>query len=326
MPDLATTYLGLNLTSPLIVAACPLSSYVDRIKQAEAVGAGAIVIRSLFEEQLQAEAMEFDEAMNDDLCPSAESTDYVPVLEHGGAREHLHWIQTARKAVSFPLIGSLNAMTPANWRIYAKQLESAGCDALELNIYSVPLDLDRSSAEIEEELLDIAGEVVGAVKIPVSVKLSPYVTGLGNLADNLAKTGVKGAVLFNRFIQPDIDPDAVALINEMPTSRGEDLRLPLRWTAILAGRTGLDLCTNTGVATGKDLAKAILAGAAAVQSASAILEQGINHISSMLTELGAWMEAKGFADLAAARGKLSSKEMANPFAYERAQYVKLLTN
>jgi dihydroorotate dehydrogenase (fumarate) len=326
MPALATRYLGLDLTSPLIVAACPLSGRVDSIQRVEAAGAGAIVIRSLFEEQLQAEAVVFDEDHERDICVSSESSVYHPVLEHGGAREHLHWIEIARQAVSFPLIGSLNAVTPANWRTYARQLADAGCNALELNIYAVPVDLDRSSADIEEELLEIAGEVVNAVKVPVSVKLSPYVTGLGNLVARLTTIGVRGVVLFNRFLQPDIDPDRLQVVNEMPASGPAELRLPLRWTALLSGRVGIDLCAGTGIATGCDLAKAILAGATTVQSAGAILANGIGHIGVMLRELEDWLQRRSFPDLAAARGRLSQRQVADPFAYERAQYVRLLAD
>ena len=323
MPDMRTTYLGLPLSSPIIVAASSISSMIDRIRLAERSGAGALVIRSLFEEQILVEALHMEEA----LAPSAdfaEATSFFPTMKHAGAREHLRWIEKTRAEVRLPLIASLNAVTPGGWKEYARQLADTGIDALEINVYSVAADPARSGSELEAELYNILETVKGQVSIPVAVKLSPYYTSMAYVAGQLAQRGAAGLVLFNRFLQPDIDPHTDSLSAEMTYSRPEEMLLPLRWVALLHGRVPLELALNTGVHSGLDVAKALLAGAQVVQVASAFLQHGIPYLSTMLRELEIWMDERGYQSIGDFRGKLSQAQVDDPLAFERAQYVKLL--
>jgi len=324
MASLKTTYMGIELESPLVAAASSVSSFLDRIKQAEQAGAGLLVIRSLFEEQIQLEALRLEESLSVGSESFAEAVTYFPKVEHGGADEHLMWIEKTRAETSMPLIGSLNAVSPGAWTKYAKQLEATGVDGLELNVYAVAADPKVSGAKLENVLFEIVESVVEEVKIPVSVKLSPFYTSVANIAAELDKRGVKGLVLFNRFLQPDIDPLTESLKQEMVYSSPEELKLPLRWVALLYGRVGADLALNTGVHSGLDAAKGFLAGAQIVQIASALLQQGIPYLSTMLRELEAWMDEHGYDSLQDVRGKMSQKQIDDPFGFERAQYVKLL--
>lgn len=324
MPELKTTYMGIELETPIVVAACSISSMTDRIVAAQEAGAGALVIRSLFEEQIQFEAFRLE----DELAVGAESypeaLSYFPEIEHGQADEHLMWIEKSRKEVSMPLIASLNAVSPGGWTEYAKQLESTGVNGLELNVYSVAADPNKSGSEIEAELYDIVEAVKAQVSIPVAIKLSPFYNSTSNVAAQLAERGADALVLFNRFLQPDIDPLEETLTNQMVYSSPEEIKLPLRWVALLFGRVETDLALNTGVHSGADAAKALLAGATVVQTASALLENGIPFLSTMLRQLEGWMDEHQYDNLDAFRGKLSQKEAPDPFAFERAQYVKLL--
>lgn len=324
MPELKTTYMGIELETPIVVAACSISSMTDQILAAQEAGAGALVIRSLFEEQIQFEAFRLEDelAVGSESFPEALS--YFPQIEHGQAEEHLMWIEKSRSQVSMPLIASLNAVSPGAWTEYAKQLESTGVDGLELNVYSVATDTNKTGSEIETELFDIVEAVKAQVSIPVAIKLSPYYTSTSNVAAQLAQRGSDALVLFNRFLQPDIDPNSESLSNQMVYSSNEELKLPLRWVALLYDRVETDLALNTGVHSGTDVAKALLAGATVVQTASALLENGIPFLSTMLRQLESWMDERNYADLAGFRGKLSQKETVDPFAFERAQYVKLL--
>jgi dihydroorotate dehydrogenase (fumarate) len=324
MATLKTTYMGVEISSPLVVAASSISSFLDRIKLAEQAGAGLLVIRSLFEEQIQLDALKLEEALSVGADSFAEALSYFPSIEHAGADEHLMWIEKTRAGTKLPLIASLNAVSPGSWTRYAKQLESTGVDGLELNVYAVAANPAQTSAEIEATLYEIVESVVGEVKIPVSVKLSPFYTSVANVAAELDKRGVRGLVLFNRFLQPDIDPQTEKLSLEMVYSTAAELKLPLRWVALLYGRIEADLALNTGVHSGADAAKAILAGAQVVQVASALLENGIPYMSTMLRELEGWMDEHGYEAVGDFRGKMSQKKIDDPMAFERAQYVKLL--
>jgi dihydroorotate dehydrogenase (fumarate) len=324
--ELKTNYMGIEIANPLVIAASSISSMIDRIELAEKAGAGALVIRSLFEEQIQFDALRFDEALSVGSDRFPESLTYLPEIQHAGASDHLHWIEKSRKAVELPLIASLNAASPGAWTKYARQLESTGVDGLELNVYAVPTDPKMTGKQIEDQLFEIVEAVVGEVNIPVAVKLSPFYSSMPNVAAELSKRKVSALVLFNRFLQPDIDPQQQTLRNMMPMSKSEEIKLPLRWTALLYGRIACDLILNTGVHSGLDIAKAILAGATAVQSASALLNKGILYLSTMLQELEEWMGKHGFNRLDDFRGKLSQKEIKDPFAFERAQYITLLAS
>ncbi|MBN1966985.1 MAG: dihydroorotate dehydrogenase-like protein [Anaerolineae bacterium] len=326
MVDLKTTYLGVELKNPLVVAASSVSSYIDRVKMAEDAGAGALIIRSLFEEQIQLDAMKLDNMLSTGGNSYAEATSYFPDIEHGGADEHLMWVEKTRKAVSMPVFASLNAVSPGAWTAYAKQLADTGVAGLEVNFYQVPTDPTKSGSEIEQQLYDVVAGVQAAVDIPVSVKLSPFYTSPGNVVKELEQRGVKGVVLFNRFLQPDIDPETESLFNEMVLSKSIEMKLPLRWVALLYGRVGLDLALNTGVHTGRDLVKGLLAGATVVQVASTLLQNGIPYLSTMLLDLQNWMDEKGYDSVDDFRGTMSQKKVADPFTFERAQYVQLLSS
>jgi dihydroorotate dehydrogenase (fumarate) len=324
MTNFKTTYMGIPLETPIVVAASSISSYTDRIEMAEKAGAGALVIRSLFEEQIMMDALKLEDELSVGSEVFAEALSYFPGIKHGDADEHLMWVEKARKAVDMPLIASLNAVTPGAWIKYAQQLEGVGVNGLELNVYAVATNPERTAEEIEQELYDIVESVCAQVSIPVSVKLSPFYTSPLNVMHELDKRGVHAVVLFNRFLQPDIDPNSETLNNEMVFSSPEEIKVPLRHIALLYGRVSADLAITSGVHSGLDVAKAILAGATVAQTASVLLKNGIPYLSTMLRELQGWMEERGYDSLEDFRGKLSQREADDPFLFERAQYVKLL--
>jgi dihydroorotate dehydrogenase (fumarate) len=324
MADLKTTYMGIPLRTPLVVAASTISSYIDRVKMAEQAGAGALVIRSLFEEQIQFDRLRMEEALSVGEHNYSEATSFFPKLQHGGAAEHLMWVEKTRKAVSLPMIASLNAVSVGGWTEFARQLAGTGVDGIELNVYAVAADPRKTGAEIEQDLYQTVESVRAEIRLPLAVKLSPFYTSTVNVAAELDRRGVNALVLFNRFLQPDIDPEGESLQSEMVYSTPAELRLPLRWTALLHGRVRADLAVTSGVHSGRDAAKALLAGATVVQVASALLQNGIPYLSTMLRELEAWMGEHGYGRLEDFRGKLSQKEADDPFLFERAQYVNLL--
>lgn len=324
MSDLSTTYMGIPLKSPIVVSACSISSMMDRVQMAERVGAGALVIRSLFEEQIQVEQQRFDDylAVGGESYPEALS--YFPAIEHGQADEHLMWVEKTRKGVKMPLIASLNAVSRGSWVDYARQLESTGVDGLELNVYIMGTNPDRPGAELEQELLEIVESVKAVVNIPVAVKLSPYYASTLNIAVELDKRGIEAMILFNRFVRPTIDIETETLQSQMFYSTPDEMRLPLNRVARIYGHIKADMALNTGVHSGADVVRALLAGATVVQVASALYIQGIPYISTMLRDLEAWMAEKGYETLDDFRGKLSQRNCDDPFAFERAQYVNLL--
>lgn len=324
MADLTTTYMGMSLRSPVVVGASTFSRKTDRIKQADESGAGALVIHSLFQEQIELEAFELEQALNIGADHFAESLTYFPRLEHAGPREHVMWVEKARKAVGMPLFGSVNATSVGAWTDYARHLENAGCDGLELNIYSVETNPARSGADVEQQALDVVAAVKSAVKIPVAVKLSPYYSSLANFATRVVETGADALVLFNRFYQPTIDVGSEALAINLDLSTPHESRLPLRWIAILSGELRADLAASTGVHSGEDVARFILAGASAVQCVSALYSRGLGHVAVMNRELAEWMDAKGHKRIDDFRGKISRIKVSDPYAFERAQYIKLL--
>ena len=324
MADLATSYMGIRLASPIVVAACPVSNSVDRVRMAEQAGAGALVIRSLFEEQIQFDALRMEERLASVAESSAEALSSFPSLRHGQAKEHLMWVEKTRAAVRLPLIASLNAASPGSWARFARELAGTGVDGIELNIYTVAADPARDGSSLERELIEIVQAVRTEVQLPLAVKLSPFYTSVSHVAQRVDRTGVQALVLFNRFLQPTIDPVTQATDTEMPLSTPAEIRLPLRWIALLYGRVQAQMALSTGVHSGLDAARGILAGAQVVQTASALLLQGIPFLSMMLRELEGWMGEKGYQRLDDFRGRLSQKESLDPFAYERAQYVRLL--
>lgn len=324
MTDLNTKYMGVPLRTPLVVAACSISSYTDRIVKAEEAGAGALVIRSLFEEQIALEALRMQEALTAGADSFAEALSFFPSVKHGGADEHLRWVEKARAAVKMPLFGSLNAVSPGAWVRYARRMEQTGVDGLELNLYAVAADPGKPGLAIERELFDVVESVRREVKIPLAVKLSPFYTSVAHVAAELDQRGVQALVLFNRFLQPDIDPETEALRSEMVYSTPEEIKLPLRWIALLHGRVKADLALSTGAHSGRDVVKALLAGATVVQTAAALIQNGIPYMSTMILQLEEWMTQHGYQKLEDFRGKLSQKKADDPSVFERAQYVRLL--
>lgn len=324
MADLHTSFMGVQMNSPVVVGASTISHKIDDIKKAEDAGAGGLVIYSLFQEQIEIETQELEEelALGSDVY--AESLTYLPHLEHAGPREHIMWIEKTRKAVNFPLFGSLNATSTGNWLEYAKQLENAGCNGLELNLYALETNPDRTGEEIEKQALEVVASVKSAVSIPVAVKLSPFYTSIANFTSKVAQAGADGIVLFNRFYQPTIDPEKEALSTDLVLSNPDEMRLPLRWIAILSGKLDVDFAASTGVHSGWDVVRQLLAGANAAQVVSALYKNGIGFVSTMNWQISDWMDAKGYKSIDDFRGKLSQKQVSDPYAFERAQYIKLL--
>ena len=326
MTDLSTSFMGIELSSPVVIGACTLSNQIDVIKQAEDAGAGGLVIYSLFQEQIELETEEVEEELKISSNHFAEALTYFPQMSHAGAREHIMWIEKARKEVSFPLFGSLGAINMGKWLEYAKQLENAGCNGLELNLYSVETDPTINPEDIEQRSLDVISAVKSSVSIPVAVKLSPWYTSVANFAQKVVEAGADGLVMFNRFYQPTIDTDTESLAIHMSFSTPEETKVPLRWIAILSSKLNVDFAASTGIHTSKDVVRQILAGASVTQVVSTIYHNGISHITTMNAALSEWMQERDYECIDDFRGKLSQNNVADPYAFERAQYVSLLMN
>ena len=324
MADLRTNYMGIELQNPIIVGACSLSKQIDSIRQIEAAGAGALVIKSLFEEQIQLERKSFEEEATqyDELY--GEAVHLFPTLPHAGPKEHLYWISETRKAVAMPLIASLNAVRPETWVEWSRRLQDTGVNGLELNFYSLPLDPDVPSSEMEKRELDTFAKVREAVKIPIAVKLHPYYTNLLAVAAGFDRLGANALVLFNRFFQPDLSLETEAERSVLTFSNAADAQLPLRWMGLLHGRLRAELVASTGILTGRDALKMVLAGATAVQVVSTLYRNRINYLGDMLSEMRTWMDGKHYSTLDEFRGKASKAKVKDPWAFERGQYIKAL--
>jgi len=324
--DLTTRYMGLVLRNPLVASASPLTGTLDGIRQLEEAGAGAVVLPSLFEEEIAAEAERYDHltSANDDSWPeSATSFPTLPELRHG-PHHYLDLIRAARAAVDIPVIASINGVTSAGWIDYAKLIEEAGASALELNVYFVATDPMRSGREVEQRYLDILAAVRKAVAIPVAVKLGPYFSSLGHLAVELQDAGADALVLFNRFYQPDLDAVKLEVLTDLRLSEPNEIRLPLLWIAALSGRVTASLAASTGVSTATEVVKYLLAGADVVMTTSSLLKHGAPHMATLLAGLDAWLDAREFGSLAEMRGLMSQRRLKNPEAFERANYLKIL--
>jgi len=324
--NLATTYMGIELRNPLVASASPLSQTVDGIRRLEEAGVGAVVLYSLFEEELRREAELFSVLGTAGTESFAEALTYMPEEVDGAdaARRYVSLIERAREAVDIPLIGSLNGVTPTGWTRYARAIEAAGASAIELNVYDVPGDPKITGADVEARHLDVVRRVLDTVEIPVAVKLSPYYSSLGAMATRLASAGVDGLVLFNRFLQPQIDPESLSVAARIDLSTPADQRLPMTWIAILRGRVGASLAASGGVETGADLACYLLAGADVVMSTSALLRHGRDHAGVLLSGLVEWMQAKELASLDDVRGLMSVEREPDPETRRRAGYVGML--
>jgi len=324
MADLSTSYMGLKLKNPLILGASNLVNKPDVIKQLEEAGIAAIVYKSLFEEQIQLESLQFEDELHEYEERHAEMTSIFPDLEHAGPKEHLFNVKTLKQNSSVPVIASLNAIYETSWVEYAKELEKTGVDALEVNLYANPGYFEVSGSGIEEKQILIVENIKKAVKIPVSVKLSPFYTNTLNFIKRLDEVGVDGYVLFNRFFQPDIDIEEELFHYPWDLSQAKDHQLSLRYAGLLYGNIDASVCASRGISDSKDVIKMLLAGADVVQVVSAIYRNQPPFVEKVLRELADWMDAKGYKSLDDFRGKLSRKNLKDPFAYQRAQYVDIL--
>lgn len=324
----SSNYLGLTLRSPIVVSASPLSQSLKNIKLMEEYGAGAVVLHSVFEEQLRQEAEELEERLSQGENSYAESLSYFPsVGEYRlGTEDYLDFIRSAKEAVNIPIIASLNGSTLGGWTGFAKQIEEAGADALELNIYAIPTDFEKSSAEVEEDYIEVVKAVRRAVSIPVAVKLAPFFSNLASFAQRLDKAGAGGLVLFNRFYQPDINLEQLEVEPSIVWSTSVDQRLPLRWIAILSGRLNLNLAATSGIHTTEDAIKAIVAGADVVMVCSTLYKNGLDHLRNLNEGLAQWLKDNDYSSVEQIRGILSQRKVADPSAFERAQFVKALTS
>lgn len=323
MADLTTSFMGLTLPTPLVLGSSALSNRLENLQAAEGHGAGAVVLRSLFEEQIEAADSALQEELSRGAESNAEARTFFPP-QRVGPHDYLAFLGNAKKALRIPVIASLNCVAPGSWTEYAKDIESAGADALEVNIYAVEADPARSASEVEKRYLDAVAEVKGAVSIPVAVKLSPYFSSLAQFVAQLEGLGVNGLVLFNRFLQPDISLDRMAAIPSMTLSSPAEALVPLRWIGILYGRTKAHLAASTGVYEATGVVKQLLAGAQVVQLASALVKHGIPHLGKVAAGLDDWLETRGIESVDEIRGSLSQREIQDPAAFERAQYVHLI--
>jgi dihydroorotate dehydrogenase (fumarate) len=324
MLDLTTRYLGLNLRTPLVASASPLSHEIGSIRQLEDAGASAVVLYSLFEEQLRQESLELDFYLNEGTESFAESLSYFPEsTEYNlGPDEYLEHIRKAKAAVKVPIIASLNGSSVGGWIQYATQIEEAGADALECNIYWIVTDPSTTSAEVEQHYIDIVEAVKTAVHIPVAIKLSPFFSNFANMAKRLDAAGADALVLFNRFYQPDIDLDTLELTPRVLLSTPQAMRLPLTWIGILHGKVKANLAATSGIHGAEDVIKLLMVGADVTMLCSTLLRNGVNHLRSIEQGIRQWMESHEYDSVQQMKGSMSQLRCADPSAFERAQYMR----
>lgn len=324
--DLSTTYLGLNLKNPIVPSASPLSRTLDGIRRLEDAGAAAIVMYSLFEEQITLESYQLDHFLNLGGESHPEALSYFPNMHdyNIGPDEYVNLVYQAKQAVDIPIIGSLNGVSKGGWVEYAQRLEQAGADALELNLYYIATNPAITGLSTEYMYLEAISQVKQRVRIPVAVKIGPYFTAMANMAQQLYNSGADALVLFNRFYQPDFDMETFEVKPSLVFSSSEELRLPLRWVAILYGRIPVDFAITTGVHTHSDVIKAILAGANIAMMASELLQNGLGRIEAILQDMRQWMEQYEYISVRQMCGSMSQQHVTNPAAFERANYMKTL--
>ena len=328
MVDLKTTYLGLELKNPLVASASPLSEKVETVQALEAAGIAAVVMYSLFEEQIIRESQELDHFLNAGVESFAESLTYLPEMGRYtlGPEAYIDQVKALKAAVSIPVIGSLNGVSTGGWIEYAQRIEQAGADALELNLYYLPTDLNLTSAQLETAYITLVQDIRAKINIPIAVKLSPSFTALPNFAKRLADAGANGLVLFNRFYQPDFDLDELEVVPNLFLSSSEELRLPLRWIALLYGRVDVDFALTSGVHKHTDVLKAMMAGAKVAMTTSALLKKGPARAAKILKKLEKWMVENEYESIQQMQGSMSQKAVADPAAFERANYMKVLNS
>jgi dihydroorotate dehydrogenase (fumarate) len=326
MSDLSTSYLGLSLKNPLVVSPSPLCEDLGAIRKMEDAGASAVVLHSLFEEQLTLDSQDLDRFLTSGTESFAEALSYFPDMGQFklGPEAYLEHIQKAKKAVKIPIIGSLNGVSTGGWVSFAKKIEQAGADALELNVYYIATDPDMSGPQVEQMYADLVRDVRGSLKIPIAVKLGPYFSSMASVARRLEQAGANGLVLFNRFYQPDFDLEKLEVTPNLNLSHSEELRLRLCWVAILSGRIKADMAITGGVHTAEDVIKSMMAGAKVAMMTSALLKNGIEHLKTVREGIEAWMEKHEYASIRQMQGSMSQKSVAEPAAFVRANYMKVL--
>ncbi len=325
--DLKTKYLGLELKNPIVPSSSPLMINIDAVKRLEDNGAAAIVMYSLFEEQIIQEQNELDTFLSQGTESFAEALQFFPQPEEFHnlrAEDYLEQIRRLKEAIDIPVIGSLNGVSAGGWMEYAQKIEQAGADALELNIYYIPTDPKMTAAEIEQMYIDDLKQVKKVTNIPIAVKLSPYFTSFANVAKRLDEAGADGLVLFNRFYQPDIDLETLDVVYDLEFSNSYELRLPLRWIAILYGKIKANMAATSGIHTAEDVLKAVMVGADVAMIASVLFQKGPRHIGRMLNDIQSWMEAHEYESIEQMKGSMSLKALHDPAAYMRANYMKTL--
>jgi dihydroorotate dehydrogenase (fumarate) len=324
--DLTTTYMGLTLRNPIVASASPLAESVDNIMKMEEAGLGAVVLPSLFEEQLADQSHQLDHYLSYGTDTYAEATSYFPDMTtyNTGPDTYLNLIHQAKVAVDIPIIASLNGVSSGGWIDYAQKIEQAGADALELNIYYIPTDIGMPGTEVEQMYLDVVSDVRTSVSLPVAVKLSPYFSSTANMAYRLAQAGADSLVLFNRFYQPDFDLESLEVVPHLVLSSSFEFRLPLRWVAILYGRVPVDFAITSGVHGHEEILKGLMAGAKVTMMTSELLRTGIDRARTILTELTTWLEEHEYESVKQMQGSMSQKHVAEPAVFERANYMKTL--
>ena len=326
MADLSCNYLGISLKSPIIAASSSFTDSVHKIQQIEQHGAGAVVLKSIFEEEI---LLEYDKTIKEenDKTGREEFLDYLDVrIRHENIGKYIELIRNAKAAVKIPIIASINCKSSHEWMSFAKEIQQAGADALELNIFVLPSQLLASSEENERIYYEIASAVTKMIKIPVVLKISYYFSNLGHFIQNISHSGIKGLVLFNRFYSPDINIDTLEVTASNVLSHPGEISMPLRWISMMSGRVGCDLSASTGVADGKSVIKLLLAGANTVQVASALYRHGINYFDVLHHELNEWMDLNGFESINDFKGKLSQEKHSNPAIFERVQFMKYFSD
>lgn len=326
--SLVTNYLGLTLRNPIVVSSSPLSHNLDSIKRLEDAGASAVVMYSLFEEQIAFESYYVDYFLSNGAHHSPEAMSYFPEMQdyNIGPDEYMNLIRRAKEAVDIPIIGSLNGISSGGWTDYAALIQDAGADAIELNVYYIPADPDIPGEEIENVYLGVLASVKQTVSIPVAMKLSPFFSSTANMARRFAEEGADGLVLFNRFYQPDFSLETLDVVPRLALSTSDELRLPLRWVAILFGRVMLDFAITSGVHNWEDVVKGLMAGAKVTMMASELLQNGIKRIKEVLRDLEGWMTEHEYESVSQMIGSMSQKHCAQPAAFERANYMKMLAS
>lgn len=326
--DLTTRYLGLELRAPIVASPSPLTGHLDTLKQLDIAGVGAVVLPSLFEEQLEHDSFAIDRMLGTGAEMSAEASSFFPDLEdyNTGPVRYLELVERAKAELSVPVIASLNGNTPGGWVHYARLLERAGADAIELNVYAVAADPMVTGAQVEEDIAELVREVRRSVEVPVAVKLPPYFSAMANFARHLAVAGADGLVLFNRFYQPDLDLETLLPHPTLVLSTSDELRVPLRWIGILRHRVGVSLAATTGVHTAEDALKVLLAGADVAMTTSALLRHGPGHAAELISGIAAWMVEHEYTSITQLKGSAAQERVADPVAYERANYVQTLAS